>query len=195
MLLRVTPSLDTNDFMNFLFCLLLVSQWKNLELQSHSFIHLTLDFCLQWNSSFNNNSSRSCFLKAFKVESLEVNFPSYSTKSILTMSNIMLFFFSFLSPNNALFQSFNFAFTNFSFIINVWPSQLPTWHLYHQLLKLSLNSSLFNWVIAWETKLDSKWFNKKVWHRPDWVAEAEERDRRFEWQALTKDWSLIKVQS
>ena len=47
MLSRIATFSFSKAFIHFLLCLPLATLWKNFELQSLSFTHNTLDFCLQ----------------------------------------------------------------------------------------------------------------------------------------------------
>lgn len=100
--------------------------------------HQTLDFCLQYTSFFNNNSSSSSFLTILKAESSRVRFPSYSPTLMLTMF-VKMFFFSFKSMKDTSFHSFSFNLTNWSFFIKFWLPHPLTWYSLYQNLNLSWN--------------------------------------------------------
>ena len=96
MLSKITLSFDTKDLKNFLFFLPLATLSKNLELQSPSFINLTLDFCLKKTSSFSNTSSNSPFLNSSLPLVQEKNsllVPSHPT--LLCPKEYFSFFFLF----------------------------------------------------------------------------------------------------
>ena len=101
MLSKITLSFDTNDLKNFLFFLPLATLSKNLELQSPSFINLTLDFCLKKTSSFSNTSSNSPFLNSSLPLVQEKNsllVPSHPT--LLCPKEYFSFFFSLVSTRH-----------------------------------------------------------------------------------------------
>ena len=120
---------------------------KNFELQSPSIVHLTLVFCLQYTSSFSNTSSNCPFLKVFFVASSGLKIPcSFSSKP--TMSKRIFFFFSFKSPKDTLFNSFNFDLTNWNFFMSFWPSHPSNQYSFHQQPKLSLKSEWNNHMFS-----------------------------------------------
>lgn len=97
MLSKITLSFDTKDLKNFLFFLPSATLSKNLELQSPSFINLTLDFCLKKTSSFSNTSSNSPFLNSSLPLVQEKNSVLVTSHPTLLCPKEYIFFFFLLS--------------------------------------------------------------------------------------------------
>ena len=110
------PSMSSH-LMQFLFVFAFILIWKYLVLQSPSFSHLDLDFCLSndsWAWAATHKSSCNCFL--LQISKSVICLCNVSSSSLFSSSSRFWTFLK-LSPYSSLFHIFSL---HFSLLISIF---------------------------------------------------------------------------